>query len=77
MNPRDKMPLEVTPIYYKLQRYDAAKVAAALHQPPRRLKRQRPQPAANRRRPLRHKPINLRRATLRRQTPAATAPPQQ
>jgi hypothetical protein len=24
MNPRDKMPLEVTPIFYKLQRYDAA-----------------------------------------------------
>lgn len=24
MNPRDKMPLEVTPIYYKLQRYEAA-----------------------------------------------------
>jgi hypothetical protein len=29
MNPRDKMPLEVTPVYYKLQRYDAAKAAAA------------------------------------------------
>jgi hypothetical protein len=28
MNPRDKMPLEVTPIYFKLQRYDAAKLAA-------------------------------------------------
>jgi len=26
MNPRDKMPLEVTPIYYKLQRYDTSKV---------------------------------------------------
>jgi len=26
MNPRDKMPLEVTPIFYKLQRYEAAKV---------------------------------------------------
>jgi len=25
MNPRDKMPLEVTPIYYKLQRYEATK----------------------------------------------------
>ncbi len=23
MNPRDKMPLEVTPLYFKLQRYDA------------------------------------------------------
>jgi len=27
MNPRDKMPLEVTPIYYKLQRYEASKAA--------------------------------------------------
>ncbi len=26
MNPRDKMPLELTPIYFKLQRYDAAKL---------------------------------------------------
>jgi hypothetical protein len=26
MNPRDKMPLEVTPIFYKLQRYDASRV---------------------------------------------------
>jgi hypothetical protein len=26
MNPRDKMPLEVTPIFYKLQRYDASKL---------------------------------------------------
>jgi hypothetical protein len=26
MNPRDKMPLEVTPIIYKLQRYDASKL---------------------------------------------------
>ena len=26
MNARDKMPFEVTPIFYKLQRYDAAKV---------------------------------------------------
>jgi hypothetical protein len=24
MNPRDKMPLEVTPVYFKLQRYNAA-----------------------------------------------------
>jgi hypothetical protein len=30
MNPRDKMPLEVTPIFYKLQRYDAAKAEAAV-----------------------------------------------
>jgi hypothetical protein len=29
MNPRDKMPLEVTPIFYKLQRYEASKPAAA------------------------------------------------
>jgi len=28
MNARDKMPFEVTPIYYKLQRYDMAKVDA-------------------------------------------------
>ncbi len=28
MNARDKMPLEVTPIYYKLQRYDASKLTA-------------------------------------------------
>jgi hypothetical protein len=28
MNARDKMPFEVTPIFYKLQRYDAAKVEA-------------------------------------------------
>jgi hypothetical protein len=27
MNPRDKMPLEVTPIYFKLQRYEAANAA--------------------------------------------------
>jgi hypothetical protein len=29
MNPRDKMPLEVTPIYFKLQRYEVANVAPA------------------------------------------------
>jgi hypothetical protein len=29
MNPRDKMPLEVTPLFFKLQRYDAAKAAPA------------------------------------------------
>jgi hypothetical protein len=29
MNPRDKMPLEVTPLYFKLQRYDAANTAPA------------------------------------------------
>jgi hypothetical protein len=27
MNPRDKMPLEVTPIYFKLQRYEAANLS--------------------------------------------------
>jgi hypothetical protein len=27
MNPRDKMPLEVTPIFFKLQRYDASRLA--------------------------------------------------
>jgi hypothetical protein len=27
MNPRDKMPLELTPVFYKLQRYDAAHLA--------------------------------------------------
>jgi hypothetical protein len=26
MNPRDKMPFEVTPIFFKLQRYDASKL---------------------------------------------------
>jgi hypothetical protein len=26
MNPRDKMPLEVTPLFFKLQRYDASKL---------------------------------------------------
>jgi hypothetical protein len=30
MNPRDKMPLELTPISYKLQRYDATKLAPAV-----------------------------------------------
>jgi hypothetical protein len=33
MNPRDKMPFEVTPIFYKLQRYDAAAAAAAIAAP--------------------------------------------
>jgi hypothetical protein len=33
MNPRDKMPFEVTPIYFKLQRYDAAAAAAAIATP--------------------------------------------
>jgi len=30
MNPRDKMPFEVTPIFFKLQRYDASAAAAAV-----------------------------------------------
>jgi hypothetical protein len=30
MNPRDKMPFEVTPIFFKLQRYDATAAAAAI-----------------------------------------------
>jgi hypothetical protein len=29
MNPRDKMPLELTPIFFKLQRYDASKLTPA------------------------------------------------
>jgi hypothetical protein len=29
MNPRDKMPLEVTPIFYKLQRYDVSRLTPA------------------------------------------------
>jgi hypothetical protein len=33
MNPRDKMPFEVTPIYFKLQRYDAAAAASAIAPP--------------------------------------------
>ncbi len=33
MNPRDKMPFEVTPIFYKLQRYDAAAAAGATAPP--------------------------------------------
>jgi hypothetical protein len=30
MNPRDKMPFEVTPLYFKLQRYDTTAAAAAV-----------------------------------------------
>jgi hypothetical protein len=33
MNPRDKMPLEVTPVYFKLQRYSAANVPPASASP--------------------------------------------
>jgi len=29
LNPRDKMPLEVTPVYFRLQRYDEAQAAAS------------------------------------------------
>jgi hypothetical protein len=34
MNPRDKMPFEVTPIFFKLNRYDAPAAAAALNPAP-------------------------------------------
>jgi hypothetical protein len=34
INPRDKMPLEVTPIYFKLQRYSATNVAPNNAAPP-------------------------------------------
>ena len=33
MNPRDKMPLEVTPVYFKLQRYSANNVQPASNAP--------------------------------------------
>jgi hypothetical protein len=33
MNPRDKMPFEVTPVFFKLQRYDAAAAATAAATP--------------------------------------------
>jgi hypothetical protein len=33
MNPRDKMPLEVTPVYFKLQRYSAGNVQPASNAP--------------------------------------------
>jgi hypothetical protein len=33
MNPRDKMPLEVTPIFYKLQRYDVSRLTQATSSP--------------------------------------------
>jgi len=33
MNPRDKMPLEVTPVYFKLQRYTAANLQPASNTP--------------------------------------------
>jgi hypothetical protein len=29
MNPRDKMPFELTPVFYKLQRYDASRLTPA------------------------------------------------
>ena len=34
MNPRDKMPLEVTPVYFKLQRYQAPTLTPATTMPP-------------------------------------------
>jgi hypothetical protein len=33
MNPRDKMPLEVTPVFYKLQRYDVSRLTPAAAAP--------------------------------------------
>jgi hypothetical protein len=33
MNPRDKMPFELTPVFYKLQRYDASKLAPGVVPP--------------------------------------------
>ena len=42
MNPRDKMPLEVTPVYFKLQRYEAPKPAQPVAPAPAAT-----QPAAN------------------------------
>ena len=34
MNPRDKMPLEVTPVYFKLQRYSASNMQPASNTAP-------------------------------------------
>jgi hypothetical protein len=48
MNPRDKMPLEVTPVYFKLQRYSAVPAAAgAESQPTGQQGDQNSQPTAN------------------------------
>ena len=48
MNPRDKMPLEVTPVYFKLQRYNAAPSAAGTEtQPAGQQGDQNNQPTAN------------------------------
>jgi hypothetical protein len=33
MNPRDKMPLELTPVFFKLQRYDASRLTAPVPAP--------------------------------------------
>jgi hypothetical protein len=46
MNPRDKMPLEVTPIYFKLQRYDASKLNPAPAAAPPAAAPTTPQPEA-------------------------------
>jgi hypothetical protein len=53
MNARDKMPLEVTPIFFKLQRYDASKLnpppapgAAAAVPTPEATEQQAPPPTA-------------------------------
>ena len=61
MNPRDKMPLEVTPVYFKLQRYDAQRTRSlprARAGSRQRLRQTRTTPPAN----------------GSQQAPAATAP---
>ena len=77
MNPRDKMPLEVTPIYYKLQRYDAAKVAAAAA--PAASTTQTAAPATSSE-PAAAPPAQTDQPSTgdtTQQTPATAAPPQQ
>jgi hypothetical protein len=70
MNPRDKMPFEVTPIFYKLQRYDAAAAAAALAQPSAPASQQLP-PAD----PNAQTPANGGAPTGQQQAPASTGQP--
>jgi hypothetical protein len=71
MNPRDKMPFEVTPIFYKLQRYDAAAAAAALAQPSAPAASQQPSPAD----PNAQAPANGGAPTGQQQAPASTGQP--
>jgi hypothetical protein len=71
MNPRDKMPFEVTPIFYKLQRYDAAAAAAALAQPSAPAASQQPPPAD----PNAQAPANGGAPTGQQQAPASTGQP--